>query len=165
VPRRKSNSKIKIAIAVIVVAIGIGIVSLSGTESKTIASISLGNDREFPKETLQTEDGTYYVDMIVENGANQEAKTIFTVNGENTKIRIGTMTGWDYKHTLPFTSVPDGFQKKYPLYVMPDDDTSFTIMLSLETPEELSSPEIALHHPSILTFEYDGQNFVLSEQR
>ncbi len=163
-PRRKSNNKIKIAIAVIVVAIVIGIVSLSGSESKTIASISLGNNREFPKETLQTEDGTYYVDMIVVNGANQEAKTIFTVNGENAKIRIGTLTGWDYKHTLPFTSVPDGFQKKYPLYVMPDDHT-FTIMLSLETPEELSSPEIALQHPSILTFEYDGQNFVLSEQK
>ena len=58
-PRRKSNNKIKIAIAVIVVAIGIGIVSISGPESKTIASISLGHDREFPKEILQTEDGIY----------------------------------------------------------------------------------------------------------
>ena len=164
-PRRKSNNKIKIVIVVIVVTIGIGIVSFSGSESKTIASISLGHDREFPKEILQTEDGTYYVDMIVVNRTNQEAKTIVTVNGENTKIRIGTLKDWDYKHTLPFTSTPDGFQKKYPLYVMPDDKTSFTIMLSLEIPEELHSPQIALHYPSILTYEYDGKNFVLSEQR
>ena len=164
-PRRNSSNRIKIAIAVVVVAIGIGIASFSGSDSGTIASISLGNDREFPKETLQREGGTYYVDMIVENRGNQEAKTIFTVNGENAKVRIGTLTGWDYKHTLPFTSVPDAFQKKYPLYVMPDDDTSFTIMLSLETPEEISSPEISLHHPSILTFENDGQKFILSEQR
>ena len=165
-PRRKSNNKIKIAIGAIAVAVIIGIVSLSGSESRTIASISLGHDPGFPKETLQKEDnGAYIVDMIVVNRTNQEAKTIITVNGDNTKIRIGTLTDWDYKHTLPFTSTPDGFQKKYPLYVMPDDKTSFTIMLSLETPKGLESPEISLHHPSILTYEYDGQNFVLSEKR
>ena len=165
-PRRKSNSNIKIAIAAIVVAVGIGIgaVSLSDPESKTIASISLGHDPEFPKEVLQTEDGTYYVDMIVVNRTNQEAKTIVTVNGENAKIRLGTLQGWDYKKTLPFTSTPDGFQKKYPLFVMPEDNTSFTIMLSLETPEGMSSPQVSLRHPSILTYEYDGENFVLSEQ-
>ena len=164
-PRKNSNNKIKIAIAVIVLAVGIGIASFSGSESKTIASISFGNDREFPKETLQTMDGTYYIDMIVENQGNQEAKTIFTVNGDNAKVRIGTLTDWDYKHTMPYTSIPDAFQKKHPVYVMPDDDTSFTIMLSLETPDELSSPEIALHHPSVLTFQYDGQNFVLDGER
>ena len=163
--RKNSNTKIKIAIAAVLVAVGIGIASFSGFESKTITSVSLGNDREFPMKTLQSDAGTYFVDMIVETRGTEETKTIITVIGENAKIRIGTMTDWDYKHTLPFTTVPDSFQKKYPLYVAPDDDTSFTIMLSLQTPEDLDSPEIELHHPSILTFEYDGENFVLIEQR
>ena len=162
--RKNSNTKIKITIAAILVAVGIGIASFSGFESKTITSVSLGNDREFPMKTLQSDAGTYYVDMIVETRGTDEASTIITVNGENAQVRIGTMTGWDYKHTLPFTTVPDAFQKKYPLYVNPDDNTSFTIMLSLETPETLDSPEIELRHPSILIFEYDGEKFVLIEQ-
>ena len=155
----------KIAIAAILVSVGIVIASFSGFESKTNSSISLGNDREFPMKILQSDAGTFYVDMIIENRGDQESKTIITVSGENAKIRIGSLTDWNYKHTLPFTNVPDAFQKKYPLYVMPDDTTSFTIMLSLESPDNLTSPGIELHHPSILTFEHDGQNFVLSEQR
>ena len=165
VARKNSNTKIKIAIAALLVAVGIGIASFSEFESKTTTSVSLGNDREFPMKTLQSDAGTYYVDMIVETRGTEEASTIITVNGENAQVRVGTMTGWNYKHTLPFTTIPDAFQKKYPLYVNPDDDTSFTIMLSLETPEDLESHEIELHHPSILTFEYDGENFVLTEQR
>ena len=165
VARKNSTTKIKVAIAAILLAVGIGVVSFSGFESKTVTSVSLGNDREFPIEILQSDAGTYYVDMIVETRGTDEASTIITVNGENAKVRIGTMTDWDYKHTLPFTTVPDAFQKKYPLYVIPDDDTSFTIMLSLETPDNLNSPEIELHHPSILIYEYDGENFVLVEQR
>ena len=163
--RKTPNTKIKIAIAVVLIAVGIGIASFSGFESTTITSVSLGNDREFPMKTLQSDIGTYYVDMIVETRGTEKASTIITVNGENAKVRIGTMTDWDYKHTLPFTTVPDAFQKKYPLYVNPDDDTSFTIMLSLEPSKNLDSPEIELHPPSILTFEYDGENFVLIEQR
>ena len=155
---KNSNLKIKVAIAVVLVALVIGIASFSGFESKTTTNISLGNDREFPKDILQSETGTYFVDMIIENRGDQESKTIITVNGDNAKIRIGTITDWDYKHTLPFTSVPDAFEKKYPIYVKPDNETSFTVMLSLETPEDLISPEIELHHPSILTFKYDGEN-------
>ena len=163
--RKNSDTRIKIAIATVLLVIGIGIASFSGFESKTDTSISFGNNREFPMEFLQSDAGVYYIDMIVETRGTDKANTIVTVNGENTKIRIGTMTDWDYKHTLPFTIVPDGPHKKYPLYVNPDDDTSFTIMLSLETPNELNSPEIELHYPSILTFQYDGENFVLTEER
>ena len=163
--RRGSNTKLKIAIIAVLVSIGVGIASFSGFESKTNTSISFGNGIEFPKEILQSDVGTYFVDMIIENRGNQESKTIITVSAENAKVKVGTHTGWNYKHTLPFTNSPDTFQKKYPIQVMPDDFTSFTIMLSLETPEDLDSPEIELHHPSILTFEYDGENFVLIEQR
>ena len=163
--RKNSNTRIKIGIIAVLVCVGAAIAIFSGFEAETTTSVSFGNDREFPMEVLQSDAGTYYVDMIVETRGTDEAKTIITVNGENAKVRIGTMTGWDYKHTLPFASVPEGFQKKYPLYVDPDDDTSFTIMLSLETPKDLGAPEIELRHPSILAFEYDGENFVLTEQR
>ena len=163
--RRSSNTKLKIAIIFTLVSIGIGIASFSGFESKTNSSLSFGNGVEFPKAILQSDVGTYFVDMIIENRGNQESKTMITVSAENAKVKVGTHTGWNYKHTLPFTNSPDTFQKKYPIQVIPDDFTSFTIMLSLETPEDLDSPEIELHHPSILTFEYDGENFVLIEQR
>ena len=163
--RKNSNAKIKIAITAFLVVIGIGIAFFSGFESKTISSVSLGDDRKFPIKTLQSDTGTYYVDMIIETRGTEEARTVITVNGENAKVRIGNLTDWDYKHTAPFTTVPDSFQKKYPLYVTPDDNTSFTIMISLETPQDLDSPEIELHHPSILNFEYDGENFVLTGQR
>ncbi len=103
----------------------------------------------------------------MENRGNNDAKTIFIVNGNNAKVRIGTLTYWNYQHTLTFTSKPDLLQKKYPLYVLPDDGaSSFTVMLSLETPDQISQfQEIALYHPTILTFEKDGEQFVLTEQR
>ena len=163
--RRSSNTKLKIAIIVVLVSIGVGIASFSGFDSKKNTSISFGNDIEFPKEILQSDTGIYFVDMIIENRGDQESMTIITASGENAKVKIGTHTDWDYKHTLPFTNVPDVFQKKYPIQVKPDNNTSFTIMISLETPDNLDSPEIELRHPSILTFEYDGENFVLIEQR
>ena len=172
---KKIDVKIKIAIIsgifLVIAFAGLSYVGISSedTQSKEtpIANISFGNNREFPKSTLQNEGGEFYVDVIMENRGNNDAKTIFIVNGNNAKVRIGTLTDWNYQHTLPFTSTPDPFQKKYPLYVMPDNGaSSFTVMLSLETPDQVSQfQEIALYHPTILTFEKDGEQFVLTEQR
>ena len=174
---KKKQIDVKIKIAIIS---GIGIVmafmALSYVDSSTediqsnespIAHISFGNNREFPKSILQNEGGEFYIDVIMENRGKNDAKTIFVVNGNNAKVRIGTLTDWSYQHTLPFTSTPDSFQKKYPLYVLPDTGTaSFTVMLSLETPNQISQfQEIALHHPTVLTYEKDGKQFVLTEQK
>ena len=175
-PKKKQiDVKIKIAIIsgifLVIAFVASSYVSSSSedTQSKEppIAHISFGNNREFPKSILQNEGGEFYVDVIMENRGINDAKTIFVANGNNAKVRIGTLTDWSYQHTLPFTSKPDPFQKKYPLYVLPDNGTSsFTVMLSLDTPDQISQfQEIALYHPTVLTFEKDGEQFVLTEQR
>ena len=173
VPKKKQTGKIKIAVIIgVLLVVGIAIssyftTSSTGTQSEPISNISFGNNREFPKSTLQSDGDEFFIDMIMENRGNTDARTIFTVDGHNAKVRIGTITDWDYKHTTPFTSKPDSFEKKYPLYVLPDDGvSSFTVMISLETPDDVTAfQEIALHHPSVLTFEKDDNEFVLTEQR
>ncbi len=173
--KKQTNVKIKIAlISGIFLVIAFMASSYVGSSSEDtqseespIANISFGNNAEFPKSILQVEGGDFFVYIIMENRGSNDAKTIFTANGNNAKVRIGTLTDWSYQQTLPFTSKPDLLQKKSPLYVLPDNGaSSFTVMISLETPDQISqSQEIALHHPTVLTFEKDGEQFVLIEQR
>ncbi|MBL4654131.1 MAG: hypothetical protein JKY53_14900 [Flavobacteriales bacterium] len=174
---KKKDMDVKIKIAIItgifsVLALGIsGYVSspIADTQWKErpIADVSFGNNDKFPKSTLQSKDGEFFIDIVMENSGKSNAKTVFVASGENTMVRIGAFTDWGYDVVLPFTIKPDPFEKQYPLYVMPDEDvTSFRVGISLETHDKTPPfQEITAFSPTVLTFEkHDGQ-FVLINQR
>lgn len=174
---KKKDMDVKVKIAIItgvfsVIALGIsGYVSspIADTQWKErpIADVSFGNNGEFPKSVLQSKDGEFYIDIVMENSGDANAKTVFVATGENVKVKIGKISNWSYQNILPFTIKPDSFEKMYPLYVMPDENaTSFSVVFSLEIPDQTPPfQEITLFSPTILTFEKDGEQFVLVDQR
>lgn len=132
-------------------------------EDRSRVDVSFGRIEGYPKEELQKDGNSYFIDIAIKNYGIEPGKVTIQATGVNAQLSFKKAGPYDYIQQQWYKGLDESFRiVNPPLYVIPDKDASrFSVKLSIVDP--ISGNDLII--PTELIYDRVRDKYILNDAK